>query len=180
MGSEARSWRKLGEGRGLGRAEQSSSTNFAQGPVRSERAESKAINPHLPCRFPRSLCPHSLSMGPEDQSGGSLPLILQTTVYYRGAPVSWTTEEVAPKSCRCLPWCTRGVQLESWEHWPLGYKWEEAEVKKMKVPKGSEGRERMLEASAAEDFKKEVANRISMAKQSKMQICQMVNHRDCW
>lgn len=43
----------------------------------------------------------------------------------------------------------------------------------MKVPKGSEGsRERMLEASAAEDFKKEVVNRISMAKQSKMQMCQ--------
>ena len=66
------------------------------------------------------------------------------------------------------------VQPESQEHWPLGDKWEEAEVKeKMKVPKGSEGsRERMLEASAAEDFKKEVANRISMAKQSRMQMCQ--------
>ena len=76
LGSEARSWQKLGEGHGPGRAEQCSSTSFAQSPVRSERAESKAMSPHLPCRFPGPLCLHSLSMGSEDQSGGSLPLIL--------------------------------------------------------------------------------------------------------
>lgn len=66
------------------------------------------------------------------------------------------------------------MQPEPREHWPLGDKWEEAELKeKIKVPKGSEGsRERMLEASAAEDFKKEVANRIGMAKQSRMEMCQ--------
>lgn len=48
------------------------------------------------------------------------------------------------------------MQPEPRERWPLGDKWEEAELKeKIKVPKGSEGsRERMLEASAAEDFKK--------------------------
>lgn len=70
------------------------------------------------------------------------------------------------------------MQPESREHWPLGDKREEAEVKeKIEVPKGSEGsRERMLEASAAEDFK-EAANRISMVKQSRMRV-PTVNHRD--
>lgn len=76
------------------------------------------------------------------------------------------------------PRCRRGVQPESWEHWPLGDKREEAEVKqKIEVPKGSEGsRERMLEARQAEDFK-EAANRISMVKQLQVRV-PTANHRE--
>lgn len=49
-------------------------------------------------------------------------------------------------------------------------------LRKIEVPKGSGSRERMLEASAAEDFK-EAANRISMVKQSRVRV-PMVNHRE--
>lgn len=60
------------------------------------------------------------------------------------------------------------------EHWPSGDIREEAEAKaRMKVPRGSEGsRERTLEASGAKDFKKEVVNRVNVAKQSGLQRCQ--------
>lgn len=67
-----------------------------------------------------------------------------------------------------------GLRPESWEHWPSGDIREEAEAKaRMKVPRGSEGSpERTLEASGAKDFKKEVVNRINVAKQSGLQRCQ--------
>ena len=43
----------------------------------------------------------------------------------------------------------------------------------MKVPRGSEGSpERTLAASGAKHFKKEVVNRVSVAKQSGLQRCQ--------